>query len=222
MRALADHGGTATREFARCPEGGQRVDEPPDSLLVRSARRGDVAACQELIRRYQDRVYAIAFSYAHDHDEAMDLTQDTFLRMLQGLARFREESRFSTWLCRIAVNRCLDWRRSRSRHPPPVSFEDLPLGESALEPHETRATLRPHEALETKELRAQIRAAIAAVPEVYRIVVELADVQGLSTAEIAQILRCPINTVKTRLHRGRVSIRQRLGAYLKGEENDVS
>jgi RNA polymerase sigma-70 factor, ECF subfamily len=200
---------------------GPRVHDPPDSLLVRSARSGDAAACQELIRRYQDRIYAVAYGYVHDREDALDITQDTFLRMLEGLPRFREEANFYTWLYRIVVNRCIDWRRRRTRRPPPMSFQDMTFAE-ALEPVEHRAALRPHEALETKELREQIGAAIAAVPEIYRVVVVLADLQGLSSAEIAQILRCPVNTVKTRLHRGRLAIRARLGAYLKGEDHDVS
>jgi RNA polymerase sigma-70 factor (ECF subfamily) len=193
------------------------MDESPDSLLARLARQGSVTACEELIRRYQDRVYAVAYSYVHDAEEALDITQDTFLRMVEGLPRFREQANFYTWLYRIAVNRCIDRRRHRSRYPPPTSFEEF-AGDRAMELTERRAALCPHEALEAQELREQIRTAIAAVPEVYRMVVILSDIQGLSSAEIAQILRCPVNTVKTRLHRGRLVIRQRLEAYLRGEE----
>lgn len=204
----------------RLPDEGRRLDEPSDSLLVRSARSGDAVACQELIRRYQGRIYAVAYGYVQDREEALDITQDTFVRMLEGLPRFREEANFYTWLYRIVVNRCIDWRRRRTRRPPPASFHDLVADEA--EPAEPRPSLQPHEALEAKELREQLRAAIAAVPEIYRIVVVLADVQGLSSAEIARILRCPVNTVKTRLHRGRLVVRERLSAYLKGEQYDMS
>ena len=198
----------------------QQVEEAPDSELVRLARRGEVAASQELIRRYQDRIYMVAFSYVQDPDEAVDITQDTFLRMLAGLSRFQERSNFSTWLHRIAVNRCIDWHRRRERRPPPASLEEMAA--AGAEIPDTRRALQPHEVLERKELREQIRAAIAAVPALYRTVVMLADVQGLSMAEIAQILRCPTNTVKTRLHRGRLIIRDRLKDYLRNEEYDLS
>jgi RNA polymerase sigma-70 factor, ECF subfamily len=197
------------------------VEDSPDSLLVRAARGGDAAACQELIRRYQDRIYSVAYGYVHDREEALDITQDTLLRMLEGLPRFREQANFFTWLYRIVVNRCIDWRRSRDRRPPPASLDEL-IAAGHMERPETRAARHPHDALETKELREQIMAAIAAVPEIYRLVVVLADVQGLSGEEIAGILGCPVNTVKSRLHRGRLVVRERLEAYLKGEDYDVS
>jgi RNA polymerase sigma-70 factor (ECF subfamily) len=197
------------------------MDESPDSELVRLARQGSVAACEELIRRYQDRVYTIAHGYLHDPEEALDVTQETFLRMVEGLPRFREHASFYTWLYRIVVNRCIDRRRNQSRYPPLASFQEF-AGDRAMELTERRAAMCPHAALEAQELREQIRAAIAAVPEVYRMAVILADIQGLSTAEIAPILGCPVNTVKTRLHRGRLAVRKRLEAYLKGEEYELS
>ncbi|MFL6635461.1 MAG: sigma-70 family RNA polymerase sigma factor [Massilia sp.] len=101
------------------------MDESPDSALVRLARQGSVAACEALIRRYQDRVYSIVCGYVHDPEEALDITQDTFVRMVEGLPRFREQSSFYTWLYRIAVNRCIDRRRNRSRYPAPASFEEF-------------------------------------------------------------------------------------------------
>jgi RNA polymerase sigma-70 factor (ECF subfamily) len=221
MRPLAHSDGAAAWSLQPRLGEGQWVVDSPDSLLVRSARGGDVAACQELIRRYQDRIYAVAYGYVQNREEALDITQDTFLRMLEGLPRFREQANFYTWLYRIAVNRCIDWRRSRTRRPPPLSLDEL-VGEGTFELTETGSAVHPQAALETKELREQISAAIARVPDVYRMVVVLADLQGLSNGEIAGILGCPINTVKSRLHRGRLFIRERLETYLKGEEYDLS
>jgi RNA polymerase sigma-70 factor, ECF subfamily len=189
----------------------------PDALLARSAAKGDETACRELIRRYQDRIYTVACSYVRDPEEALDITQDAIVRIIEGLPRFRGQSSFYTWLHRIVVNRCLDWRRSRSRRPLPLSLEEV-ISVGGNEPVDTRRAMQPHHVLETKELREQLTAAIAAVPDVYRTVVVLADVQGLSSAEIAQILDCPVNTVKTRLHRGRVAIRERLREYLQGSD----
>jgi RNA polymerase sigma-70 factor (ECF subfamily) len=220
MRALTDRSRAIAWSRERRTHEEEQGEEAPDSELVRLARRGEVAASQELIRRYQDRIYTVAFSYVQDPDEAVDITQDTLLRMLAGLSRFQERSNFSTWLHRIAVNRCIDWHRRRERRPPPTSLEEMAAAGAELP--DTRRALQPHEALESKELREQIRAAIAAVPALYRTVVLLADVQGLSMAEIAQIVRCPTNTVKTRLHRGRLIIRERLRDYLRNEEYDLS
>lgn len=195
----------------------RRMDETPDGTLVRLAREGNVAACEALIRRYQDRIYTIAYSYVHDPEEALDITQDTLLRMVEGLPRFREQANVYTWLYRIVVNQCIDRGRKKSRRPPPASFQELE-GDRAAELTETRSALCPEAALEARELRDQIQRAIAAVPDIYRMAVILADIEGLSMAEIAQILGCPVATVRTRLHRGRTVIRQRLEAYLKGEE----
>jgi RNA polymerase sigma-70 factor, ECF subfamily len=221
MRPLAHTDGAAALGLPPRPVEGRWVDQCPDSALVRSAREGDVAACQELIRRYQDRIYAVAYGYVQNREEALDITQDTFLRMLEGLPRFREQANFYTWLYRIAVNRCIDWRRTRTRRPPPVSLDELVM-DGGTELSVSGAAVHPQAALETKELREQIRAAIARVPEVYRIVMVLADLQGLSNGEIAAILGCPINTVKSRLHRGRLFVRDRLEPYLKGEDYDLS
>jgi RNA polymerase sigma-70 factor (ECF subfamily) len=169
-----------------------------------------------LIHRYRDRVYTIAYNRVRDPDEALDITQDTFLRMLEGLSHFREQANFYTWLHRIVINCCIDWGRRRSRRIPPLSLEDL-TGTDVTEPADGRAAQRPHEALMAKELRRQIDTAIAAIPEINRTVVRLADLEGYSTAEIAQMLHCPLNTVKTRLHRGRLAVRHRLRNYLMSE-----
>jgi RNA polymerase sigma-70 factor, ECF subfamily len=186
----------------------------PDTLLARLAARGDERACQELMRRYQDRVYSVAYGFVRDREEALDITQETFLQMLEALPRFREQASFFTWLHRIALNRCIDWGRSRRRRPQPVSLDDL-VAEGWLEPADRQADWRPDQALMAKELNGQIQSAIAAVPEVFRSVVVLADVEGLSILEIANRLCCPVNTVKTRLHRGRRYVRQRLQPYLE-------
>src|SRR5216684_7485825 len=89
----------------------------PDAVLARAAARGDDEACGELIRRYRARIYRVAYGYVGDHEEALDITQETFLQMVEGLPRFREQANFYTWLHRIALNRCLDWARRRTRHP---------------------------------------------------------------------------------------------------------
>lgn len=195
-------------------EPGGKDDLATDALLARLATSGDDAARGELIRRYHERIYRVVYGYVQDRDEAQDLTQETFLQMLEGLPRFREQSRFYTWLHRIALNRCLDWGRRKSRRPPAVSLNYL-MDEGWAEPADARAGSRPDEMLLAQELRKQIQAAIAAVPERFRNVVLLADVEGLSTREIADRLGCPVNTAKTRLHRGRAMIRRRLRAYLE-------
>jgi RNA polymerase sigma-70 factor (ECF subfamily) len=205
------------RASSALPSSAAQGCEPPgeasDSRLVWSACRGDRTACQELIRRYRDRVFLVVYSYVRDREEAQDITQETFLSMLEGLPHFREQARFFTWLHRIAVHRCIDWGRQRARRPRPLSLDDLREA-SGVEPADPRATACPFEVVMARELRRQIYTAITAVPEPFRKVVVLSDLEGLPAAEIARIMQCPVNTVKTRLHRGRLLIRKRLGAYL--------
>jgi RNA polymerase sigma-70 factor (ECF subfamily) len=190
-------------------------------MLVRLARQGSVAACEELIRRYQDRVYTLAYGYLHDPEEALDITQEILLQMVEGLPRFREQVGFHIWLYRIVVHRCIDRRRPRRQYRPPA-LQDL-ASERGADRNWERQRLAgpiPADAGETPALpeREQIQAAIAAVPEIYRIVVILADIEGLSSDEIAEILGCPVNMVKTRLHHGRMAIRQRWETFVKDEE----
>jgi RNA polymerase sigma-70 factor (ECF subfamily) len=187
-----------------------------DSLLAEIASRGDGPACLELIRRYRSRIYLIAYGYVRDREEALDITQETLLQMLEGLPRFRAQASFFTWLHRIAVNRCIDHSRHRSRRPPPLSLEEM-REQTGVEPADERAVVSPLEAVMASELRRQIWDAIAAVPDPFRDVVMLSDVEGIPIAEIARILRCPVNTVKSRLHRGRCHVRRRLSPYLEGE-----
>jgi RNA polymerase sigma-70 factor (ECF subfamily) len=196
-------------------EDARRLEEAPDSILVRLACQGRRAAAEELIRRYQDRIYTLAYGYLHDPEEALDITQEIFVRMVEGLPRFREQANFYTWLYRIAVNRCIDRCRQTRQQPSPASLEDFETDQAA-EMTETRAGHCPQAALEARELRDQIQAAIAALPEAFRMIVILADIEGLSYAEIAPIVGCPVNTVKTRLHRGRLALRVKLEPYLKG------
>jgi RNA polymerase sigma-70 factor (ECF subfamily) len=213
-------GGTPAGGASPRVEGEHGPEAAPDERLARAAAQGDDVACGELVRRYRDRIYRVVYGYVGDPDAALDITQETLLQMLEGLPRFREQASFYTWLHRIAVNRCLDWGRERTRRPPSTSL-DHPASEGWAEPADGRAASRPDYVLMAKELRSQIHAAIAAVPELYRIhplrgyPVLLADVEGLSTREIAERLGCPLNTVKTRLYRGRVVVRRRLRAYLE-------
>jgi RNA polymerase sigma-70 factor (ECF subfamily) len=197
------------------------LDETADSELLRRAREGSSAACDELVGRYQDRVYTVALGYLRDVEEALDVTQEAFVRLLRALPQFREEAGLYTWLYRVTVNLCIDRQRRAGRRPAASSLEELRYGEGAALT-ETRKRFCPQEALATRELREQIDAAIAALDERFRVVVILADIEGLSQREIARIVGCPVNTVKTRLHRGRLLIRERLKPYLAGEEGALA
>lgn len=187
--------------------------EDPDLDAVRRARAGDEGAFEQLVLNNQRRAFNVAYRILGDHDEALDLTQEVFMQAHRNLGQFRGDARFGTWLLTITVNQCRNrlksWkRRSRSRHDslsrPPGDTgaeleRDLPdPGASALE------------AVEGRQLEELVREELKRIDEEFRTVLVLRELQGVAYEEIAQILGVPVGTVKSRLHRGRSELRERL------------
>lgn len=182
---------------------------PNDGALVAQAQRGVSEAFAELVTRYQDRVYNTCYRLCHDPAEAADLTQGTFLKALESLPRFEARSSFYTWLFRIAVNLAFSQRRDRQRR------RTVPLDD----PDESgRADGRappaaPHDAaqeLEQRETRERVAGALARLDPEFRAAVVLKDIEDLDYATIAEILEVPIGTVKSRIYRGRMMLREML------------
>ncbi len=195
-----------------------RSDEPTDLALVHSAQRGDYACFEELVRRYRDRVYRLARGMTTSDAEAEEVVQDTFLNLFRHLESFRGEAAVSSWIFRVAANAAL-MRLRRLRRKPLLSLEDTrpdfsedgthyidPPGDWARQPEQT---------LLSRELGAQIEAAIAELPEKYRLVLLLRDVEGLSNEEVADTLGITLPTVKSRLHRSRLFVRDALDDYFR-------
>lgn len=171
---------------------------PPDELLVRRFLEGDDASFAELVRRHERRVYNLCLRMMGQPEDARDATQDAFLTALRKLRGFRGDAAFSTWLHRVAVNACYDILRRRQRRPEePLPEEPGPL---------------PGDIAETVADVVDVQAALLLVPEEFRAVLILHDVQDLPYDEIADIVGVPLGTVKSRLHRGRVA----LAALLSG------
>jgi RNA polymerase sigma-70 factor (ECF subfamily) len=164
------------------------LSDLPDAHLVRESKLGSSAAYGELTARYQDRVFTFVLGQIGTREDAIDLTQEVFVRAHRSLGAFRENSMFYTWLYRIAMNACIDYRRRRSRSPEPFSLDaDLRL-EMGYEPQEGRAQLNPEQALENKELGRFLRECIQELPEVLRTALILHDIEGLPQKDIAGIL----------------------------------
>lgn len=188
-----------------------------EKRLLHLCKKGDLTAYDQLMQRYEKKVYALCFRMAGNPDDAADLAQEAFLKAFRALPSFKGESQFSTWLYRIVTNTCLDERRKRAKRPQLVSL-DKPLdtgdGEMALTlPADVPDPL--HSAL-AQELQAEIQALLALLPEEQRLVLVLRDLEGYSYEEIADILRINIGTVKSRLNRARTRMRD---LYLKKEEH---
>ncbi len=177
--------------------------------LVARARGGDVAAFTALVRRYENRVYNLAFRMLGNADDAADVAQETFLAAYEGLGRFRAESALYTWLYRIAVNKALSRRRAKSSRREFVPADDpSPLLTAASR------FQAPDEVAEEKERAVIVQDAISRLPGDLRAVVILKDIEGLEYEEIAGVLKLALGTVKSRLHRARLSLRETLARYL--------
>jgi len=201
--------------YARPSSAGPAESGRPDLILVREARAGDASAYGELVRRYQDRVFTLIYGLVQNYDDALDLTQDVFVRAHGSLSRFREEAVFYTWLYRIALNACIDFNRRKKRGVEPFSLDGDVLTEAGFEPSDQRTSSQPDRALENKELGRLLRQAIAGLPEPLRVAVVLHDIDGLQQKEIAALLNCPIGTVKSRIQRGRCELRLKLLPFIE-------
>lgn len=183
-----------------------------DAVLVEGLRAGDEAAYEALVRSQGGRLLAVTRRMLGDEDEARDAVQETFLSAFKSIDRFQGEARLSTWLHRIAVNHALMRLRSRRRHPEEKIDDLLPTyrDDGHLAAPATPWRALSDEELESEEVRGRVREAIARLPEGYRTVLLLRDIEELDTAEVAAQLGMTKNAVKTRLHRARMALRELL------------
>lgn len=175
-----------------------------DKHILAQARRGELDAFEELVRRYEKRVYAIALRSAGSPEDAADITQDVFLRAWRSIESFRGDSGFSTWLFRITMNICVDHARHRQTQPQTMALTNDEDEERPI--HDTAPT--PEEYLDNSELGRELATALDEVSEEHRRIVLLRDVSGMSYTEIAEILEISEGTVKSRLARARIALRK--------------
>ena len=189
-----------------------QVKNRDDADLVQLAQGGETRAFDELVRRYRDKVYRLSYKILRHEDDASEALQDAFLSAFRGLKNFKAESTFSTWLYRIATNASLmKYRRRRDKH---VSFEQSQSGDDGAEPMQIPDwSQQPLNDLLTSETREVMGEGIEKLPEELRGVFVLRDVEGLSNAEVAGVLNLSVAAVKSRLHRARLALRDRLNRY---------
>ena len=179
-------------------------ETPPE--LIAACQRGDYDAFETLFRAHKDRIYSIALRFAGDAPAAMDITQDTFLKLLAQIQLFRGEARFETWLFRLVVNACMDYQRSKRRW--------LPLLDGFV--HQVRGRLEPLFSAERAEVRDRVQSAVAKLPADQRLVVVLRYTEGLSYEEIAAAMDCAVGTVASRLNRAHRALEGQLQEF-KGD-----
>ncbi len=190
------------------------ADEDDEALAARAAA-GEEPAFEELVRRYQARVYRLACRLTANEADAKDVLQETFLSAYRGLPGFRADSRFSTWLYRIATNAALMHRRARARRPAESLEAFLPRfdadGVHAAEPADLLAASRVEELLDRKLLAEKARAGLDRLPDIYRDAFVLRDLEELPTSEVAELLGIEPAAVRQRVHRARLMLRGYLG-----------
>jgi len=195
-------------------------DTQTDLDLVARLQKGDKPAFREIVRRHQDKVYRLALRLTRDDARAQDAVQDAFLQVFRKIGQFQEQSAFTTWLYRITVNAALMRMRTERRHHE-TSLEDASpryndSGEIA-EPIDDWSTAVDDEA-SNRELADYAAHAVDQLPETYRSVFVLRELEDLSTEEVAEILDLTVPTVKTRLHRARLALRKALAERVKGTD----
>jgi RNA polymerase sigma-70 factor (ECF subfamily) len=210
-------------ETAPAPE---RVSAPPkpraaagdpatEQGLVRRAQRGDLSAFDELVRRYQERIYATIYHMTSNHEDANDLAQETFIKAYQALHSFKGDSSLFTWLYRIAINKTINFLKQRKNRTH-MSLNELDFNAEhdpelvALISHKT-----PRRDVNLNELQEKLNEAMQKLSETHRLVVSLHDVQGLSHEEISKIMDCNVGTVRSRLFYARQQLQAYLSDYLK-------
>src|SRR5436305_8373740 len=198
-----------THEFAPKPMV-MTQSYPEDSVLISRSQRGDRRAFDDLIRKHGKRAYQYAFRLTSNPEEAGDVVADAFVRVYSALHNFKGQSAFTTWLYRILTNCFLDMRK-REKSRPTTSLEAaLVTEEGDLERQVEDDAPSPHQEAEKSERERAVEKAVGQLPEYQRAMITMYHVENLSYEEIAEALDLPIGTVKSRLNRARLSLRELL------------
>jgi RNA polymerase sigma-70 factor (ECF subfamily) len=196
---------------ASIAEGGSLSQKEADRLLVERVQNGDVAAYDILVHRYRERLYSVVYNLTSNREDALDLTQEAFIKAFQSINRFRGNSSFYTWIYRIAVNNTLSHLK-KYRNRKYLSFDNLDNEASQADIFEAvRAKTKTEKATLMKELHEKLNEALQKLSLKHRSVVVLFEIEGMSHEQIAEILKCSVGTVRSRLHYAK----QQLKLHLK-------
>ncbi len=184
-----------------------------DAILVERVQKGDSAAFDVLVRKYQHKILKLVMRYVRDPAEAEDVTQEAFLKAYRALPKFRGDSAFYTWIYRIAINTAKNFLVAAKRRP-----LDYNLDLQDPEQYDMQARLKdidtPERMMLTEEIRTTVNRAIDKLPEDLRTAIILREMEGMSYEEIAQAMECPVGTVRSRIFRAREAIDKRLRPLL--------
>ena len=188
-------------------------DLDTDRALVVRVQQGDKRAFDLLVKKYQHKVLTVVGRYISDHSEAQDVTQEAFIKAYRALPKFRGDSAFYTWIYRIAINTAKNYLVSRGRRPPDSDI-DVADGELFETGQRLRDVNSPEAQLLSDEIQRTVRQALDELSEDLRAAITLREFEGLSYEEIAEILACPVGTVRSRIFRAREAIDEKLKPLL--------
>ena len=190
--------------------------------LVQAAKKGDISAFEQLVKRYDRNIFRIAQHITQNREDAEDVVQDAFLKSYQNLEQFQEQSKFYTWLVRIAVNESLMRLRKRRTANMVSLDEDIQTEEDSVPREVADWSPNPEQMYSQAELKDILSRTIQGLPSSFRTVFVLRDVEGLSTEETAEALDLSVPAVKSRLLRARLQLRERLNKYFKKNATGVN
>jgi RNA polymerase sigma-70 factor (ECF subfamily) len=187
-----------------------------DEELVARSKTGDIDSFNQLVKRWERPIFALAYRTLGREEDARDVTQETFLRAFRALSGFKGDAKFSSWLYRIALNLCRDWMRKERRAPLVAMPEGVEVEQIAAEqgPFETVEDLAAR-----AELSREVAKAMERLPTEQRQAIILKEYHGLTFQEIADLVKCPLSTVKTRVYQGLSTLRKALGAVAPQRES---
>ncbi len=194
-------------------------DREVDQQLVERAQRGDKRAFELLVAKYQRKLGRLLSRLVRDPAEVEDVTQEAFIKAYRALPAFRGDSAFYTWLYRIAINTAKNYLVAMGRRAPTSTGVDLEDAENFDDAEQLRDTSTPESELHGKEIAATVNKAMDALPEDLRTAITLREIEGLSYEEIANVMNCPIGTVRSRIFRAREAIATELRPLLGTDEN---
>jgi RNA polymerase sigma-70 factor (ECF subfamily) len=211
MPTEADVERPTAQTLVRVPDSSDRDLE---AEIITEARNGSATAIEQLVERYERRLFRTARNITGNHEDSEEVVQNAFVKAFRNLASFRGDSRFYTWLTRIAVNEGL--MKIRGRRPKEISIDDSDERENPIIPEELQDWgPTPEERYSQEELRTILETTIDKLAQRYRIVFQLRDIEGFSTEETAQMLGLSIPSIKTRLRRARIQLRNSLDIYFR-------
>src|SRR4051812_34586461 len=194
-------------------------DREIDQQLVERAQRGDKHAFELLVLKYQRKLGRLLSRFVRDAAEVEDVTQEAFIKAYRALPSFRGDSAFYTWLYRIGINTAKNYLVALGRRAPTTTGFDHEEAESFDDADQLRDASTPESELEGKEIAKTVNRAMAALPEDLRTAITLREIEGLSYEEIANVMNCPIGTVRSRIFRAREAIAAELRPQLGTDEN---